>query len=149
MAFRDQEHCAVRGCLKPCGGWATLCEEHRVPGIAVTGERGTCVITAWYAEHEGRRGIVLLNDFALGDLFGSAEAFKARLIRQGFAGIGVLSTHEEIIAAKRKMAHAPGNFSGPWLPEYPWEAGYLRSETVSSDCPDATTVQRTFVIHPR
>jgi hypothetical protein len=123
MAFKDQDHCAARGCVKPCAGWATLCAEHMVPGMAVTGETGTCVVTSWYAEHAGRRGIIFLNDFALGDLFGGAKNFSAELRSQGFCAIRLLRTPDEVEAAKWKVAGAPGNWSGPWRTEYSWEVG--------------------------
>jgi hypothetical protein len=84
-------------------------------------------VTAWYAEHARRRGIIFLNDFALGDLFAGKEGFRAELKRQGFSAIEVLRTPEEVWAAKRRMAHAPGNFSGPWLTEYPWETETARN----------------------
>jgi len=86
-------------------------------------EGGTGVVTALYAEHAGRRGIILLNDFALGDLFGGAEEFRTKLKWQGFSAVKLLRTPEDVEAAKRKIAQSPGNFSGPWLTEYPWEAG--------------------------
>ena len=121
MAFTNQEHCAVPGCSNACAGSANLCGEHKVPGVTYSCEDGTCVITAWYAEHKGCRGIILLNDFALGDLFGGADGFRTKLKSQGFSAIRILETPDEVEGAKRWVSKAPGNWSGPWNTRYPWE----------------------------
>jgi hypothetical protein len=91
MAFTNQEHCAVPGCSNACARSANLCGEHEVPGTTYSCEGGTCVITACYAEHKRRRGIILLNDFALGDLFGGADGFRTKLRSQGFSAIRISS----------------------------------------------------------
>ena len=98
-----------------------LCDRHQVPGDVVETQNHTFVITIWYAEHEGTCGIVVLNDFALGDLFGGEEGFRAELMRQGFTAIHLLVTPEEFANAKAKVLAAPGRWSGPWSEQYPWE----------------------------
>jgi hypothetical protein len=90
----------------------------------------TGVVTAWYAEHSTERGIILLNDYALGDLFGGASGFKAKLEQQGFTKIRNLRTPEELETAKAQIAKSPGSWSGPWLTEYPWEASHQSSTVV-------------------
>jgi hypothetical protein len=83
---------------------------------------GTSVVTAWYAEHENEAGVILLSDYALGDLFGGAAAFKAKLGEQGFVKVQNLRTPKDLEAANVLVAKAPGDWSGPWLTEYPWES---------------------------
>jgi hypothetical protein len=78
-------------------------------------------VTGWYAERAGKRGIIVLNDFALGDLFDGAKGFRTKLKSQGFTAVQVLESPGELATAKRKVAQAPGNWSGPWTTEYPWE----------------------------
>jgi hypothetical protein len=121
MAFEGQNECAVYECGNPCSEFANLCEEHAVPGVVFGIGHGTCVVTSWYAEHLNEAGIIGMNDFALGDLFGGAAGFKAKLERQGFSQVRNLRTPEELEAAKARVARAPGKWSGPWLTTYPWE----------------------------
>ena len=45
------------------------------------------VVTIWVAEHEGEVGIILLNDYVLGDLFGGQAGFEAELAKQGFTNV--------------------------------------------------------------
>jgi hypothetical protein len=96
-----------------------LCEEHFVSGIAFECEGDTGIVTAWFAEHANEAGIIFLNDYAMGDLFGGAAGFKAKLEQQGFVKVRNLGTPEEVKAAKAQPA---GSWSGPWSTEYPWEA---------------------------
>jgi hypothetical protein len=113
--------CAVPGCANEPHDYANLCDLHRQPGMALEAPDGsTMVITCWLACHGTETGIVLLNDYALGDLHGGAEGFRAQLQAQGFTGIRLLTTVEEVDAAKQKVL---ASWSGPWLPEYPWEKG--------------------------
>jgi hypothetical protein len=81
--------CAVSTCAGPCSDRANLCKEHRVAGIAVESADSSMIVTVWYAEHEGESGLILLNDFALGDSFGGAAGFMERLKRQGFLIPGI------------------------------------------------------------
>lgn len=52
----------------------------------------TMVVTVWYVEHEGKAGVILLNDFALGDFFGGRAGFEAELQRQGFTAARNITT---------------------------------------------------------
>lgn len=119
---------AVRECNNPCCAGANLCEEHLVPGMRIKDGSSTGVVTAWYTEHATQRGIILLNDYALGDIFGGASGFQARLEQQGFTKVRNLRTPKELDAAKAQIDKSPGSWSGPWLAEYTWE---------SSDQPNA------------
>jgi hypothetical protein len=123
MALQDVNECAVRGCGRPCYDEANLCRCHFVPGVVVVVGHGTCVVSAWYTERAKLSGLVVMNDFALGDLFGGASGFKAKLEQQGFAGVRILHTPEELKAARVRIASTPGGWSGPWQIEYPWESG--------------------------
>ena len=77
------------------------------------------VITCWKATHGDEVGIILLNDWALGNYFGGRTGFEAELRRQGFTEVLNLATEEEVRATThngKKLAA----WSGPWLTEYPW-----------------------------
>jgi hypothetical protein len=121
MELETKPKCAVRTCAEVAASIGNLCNRHQVPGVVFESPSRTYVVTSWYAEHEGTRGIVVLNDFALGDLFGGLEAFQAELMRQGFTAIHLLVTPEELADAKEKALAAPGRWSGPWSEQYPWE----------------------------
>jgi hypothetical protein len=123
MALKNQSECAVHECNGPCSEGANLCDQHLVPGMVIKHGNSTVVVTAWYTERANQAGVIVLNDYALGDLFGGAAGFKAKLEQQGFSKVRNLRTPEEIEAAKVLVAKAPGNWSGPWLTEYPWEIG--------------------------
>jgi len=82
---------------------------------------GTFVVSSWYAEHEGTRGILLLNDYALGDLLGGEEGSRAEPVRQGFSAIRLLSTPHEVEKARELMRMAPGSWNGPWKTLYAWQ----------------------------
>ncbi len=110
--------CAVPGCPNKRDGYANLCGLHKQPGLAIEIEGNNFVITFWLVRHGKETGIVLLNDYALGDLHGGAEGFRAQLQAQGFTGIRLLGTLEELDAAGQQVLAA---WSGPWLCEYPWE----------------------------
>jgi hypothetical protein len=121
MAFKGQNECAVQPCTSPCCAGANLYEEHLVPRMRIEHGSSTGVVTAWYVNHPTGRGMVLLNDFALGDLFGGAPRFKGKLEQQGFVKVRNLRTPEEFEAAKTQIAKSPGSWSGPWLTSHPWE----------------------------
>jgi hypothetical protein len=121
MELETKPKCAVRSCAEVTASIGNLCDQHQVPGVVFESSNRTYVVTSWYAEHKGTRGIVVLNDFALGDLFGGQEAFQAELMRQGFTAIRLLATPEEFADAKEKVLVAPGRWSGPWSKQYPWE----------------------------
>jgi hypothetical protein len=115
-------NCAVSGCTLPISGVFNLCCEHRLPGLPVRVDDHVFVITLWVAKHENEAGIIALNDFALGDLFGGRAGFEKRLQEQGFTGTRLLCTLEEIESAKHPAnGKKLGKWSGPWLKQYPWE----------------------------
>ena len=73
-------------------------------------------------EHEHEYGIVFLNDFAAGDLFGGRAGFEAKLRKQGFVNVNLLRTQEELAAAKAPAeGKKVGDWGGPWKTQYPWE----------------------------
>jgi hypothetical protein len=121
MSMKGVTRCAVGGCKNPIWGPNNLCDEHRLPGMAVQTNDSTMVVTAWAAEHGDEAGIIALNDFALGDLFGGREGFEAKLAEQGFRKVRNLATQTEVEALRRALGKKLGSWSGPWLPRYPWE----------------------------
>jgi hypothetical protein len=124
MAMRGHTTCAVNDCRNPIWGAGNLCDEHRLPGAVagVVGDDRTFVVTCWVAEHEDEVGIIFLNDFALGDLFGGREGFEAKLAEQGFVNVRNLETPFELEAAKQPpKGKKVGDWTGPWLTKYPWE----------------------------
>ncbi len=123
MAMKGRTTCAVDGCANPIYEPNNLCDEHRLPGVIVQNGDNTMVVTAWAAEHGDEVGIILLNDFAMGDLFGGRTGFEARLKKQGFVNVRNLATPEELAAAKQPpQGKKLGCWGGPWLTQYPWEA---------------------------
>jgi len=122
MAIDGNTTCAVPGCGAPISGPNNLCEEHRLPGMAVRVGGSTMVINAWYAEHGDEAGVILLNDLALGEIFGGGAGFEAKLGEQGFENVRNLATLEELGAAKRPVQDKKaGDWAGPWRAHYPWE----------------------------
>jgi hypothetical protein len=122
MAMRGRTTCAVHGCTMPISGPNNLCDEHRLPGGVVRVGNSTMVITFWTAEHEAETGIIVLNDFALGDLFGGGAGFEAHLYEQGFTGVRNIRTPEELefgqgAGSRQKV----GAWGGPWRTQYPWQ----------------------------
>lgn len=122
MGFETKSKCAVRACAEVAASIGNLCDRHQVPGVVFEGSSRTYVVSSWYTEHEGTRGIIVINDFALGDLFGGREGFRTELARQGFTAVRLLATPGEFAEAREKMLAAPGNWSGPWSTQYPWES---------------------------
>ena len=121
MAMQGLTECAA-GCGAPISGPGNLCLKHRVPGGVVRVNNSTMVVTVWYAEHDGEAGIILLNDFALGDLFGGRAGFEAKLQQQEFTSVRLIESSEEREEMRRpgsgqKWAH----WSGPWKTQYPWQ----------------------------
>jgi hypothetical protein len=117
MAMEGLKECAA-GCGAPISGPGNLCLKHCVPGGVVRVNNCTMVVTMWYAEHAGEAGIILLNDYALGDLFGGRAGFEAELQRQGFKAVRNIATPEEletVKAANKKLAR----WGGHLLTRYP------------------------------
>ena len=121
MAFEGQNNCAVHECGRPCSDGANLCQDHYIPGVVIELQNGTCVVTVWFAERAKQAGVIVMNDYELGDLFGGAAGFKAQLERQGFSDVRNLSTFKDLEEANIRVARAPGNWAGPWSEQYPWE----------------------------
>jgi hypothetical protein len=116
--------CAVHQCKAPISGPGYLCDEHRLPGMVVSVNNITFVMTTWAVEHGDESGIIILNDFALGDLFAGRAGFEKRLREQGFTGIRLIRTPEELESAKQPVdGKKLGVWSGPWNMQYPWETG--------------------------
>ncbi|HWW16062.1 MAG TPA: hypothetical protein VN310_15480 [Candidatus Dormibacteraeota bacterium] len=122
MAMKGNTRCAVPECNNPISGYNNLCDEHRLPGMAVTEDESTMVITIWYAEHGDEVGTVVLNDWALGNLFGGRVGFEVKLAEQGFVSVRNLATPLELQNARRpSKGKKLGKWSGPWLTQYEWE----------------------------
>ena len=84
MRMEGRTTCPVGGCAAPVLGPSNLCHEHWLAGGVMCVGKSTMIITAWYAEHGDEAGMIVLNDFALGDLFGAD-----RDSRRGFDGKGL------------------------------------------------------------
>jgi len=122
MAIDGNTTCAVPKCGAPISGPGNLCEEHRLPGMAVRVGDKTTVITAWYAEHDDEVGMILLNDLALGEIFSGGAGFEGKLREQGFLNVRNLARPEELETAKKPVeGRKVGNWAGPWRTQYPWE----------------------------
>jgi hypothetical protein len=119
MAMEGLTQCAAR-CGSPIQGPGNLCLKHRMPGGVVRVNNSTMIVTVWYVEHEGEAGIILLNDFALGDLFAGRAGFEAKLQQQGFTAVRNIPTPEELETVKKLNEHL-ASWTGPWLAKYPWE----------------------------
>jgi hypothetical protein len=123
MAFHGVEKCAVSLCKESCYGPCNLCREHAVPGDVVCVDDGTGIVAFWYAEHDDQRGLIVIDDLDLGELFGGVEGFTAKLKRQGFQNARILRNPEEVASARIQILKAFAYWSGPWRPQYPWETG--------------------------
>jgi hypothetical protein len=130
MAMEGRTTCAIRGCTEPISGHNNLCNGHRIPGGVVRVGKNTMVITAWAAEHGNEFGIVLANDFALGEIFGGRAGFEARLKEQGFTNVRNLETPEELETARSKSV---ASWSGSWRAQYPWQKVLQEKERGISD----------------
>jgi hypothetical protein len=124
MAMDGVTKCAVPHCIAPIFEFNNLCDDHLVPGAVIRVGKSTMVITCWFAQHADECGVILINDFALGDLFGGQVGFEMKLAEQGFFNVRLLRTPAELEAAKLpKSGKKVGEWSGPWLTRYPWENG--------------------------
>ena len=123
MAFEGVEKCAVPSCMEPCSYRANLCHEHSVPGRVVRVGDGTGIVSLWYGEHGGKRGLIVIDDLHLGSMFGGAQEFSDKLRRQGFDRVQILRTPEEVASARVKVLTAFADWTAPWRPLYPWETG--------------------------
>ena len=82
MAFEGVTKCAVSSCKEPCCSPGNLCHEHSVPGRVVRVGDGTGIVSLWYGEHNGKRGLIVIDDFDLGSMFGGVQEFSDQLRRQ-------------------------------------------------------------------
>lgn len=121
MAMKGVTTCAVQGCSLPVSGYYNLCDRHRVPGMTVIVNDSSMVVTAWYAEHDDERGIILFNDWALGSMFGGCAGFEAQLAKQGFVNFRNLAMQEELLTVNQLMGTKAAKWSGSWSTTYPWE----------------------------
>lgn len=121
MTIKGLTKCSVPRCSGSVNGYSNLCDNHRVPGtIAVYGE-STMVITIWIAEHNGEVGFILLNDYALGELFGGQEGFEVKLAQQRFTEVRNVDSRQQLDSEQAKIGR-PASWSGPWRTVYPWES---------------------------
>ncbi len=123
MAFDGVKKCAVSSCKESCYGPCNLCREHAVPGVVVCVGDGTGIVASWYAERDGERGLIVVDDLEIGELFGGVEGFTAKLKSQGFERVRILRTPEEVASARIEILKVFAYWSGPWRPQYPWETG--------------------------
>ncbi len=77
------------------------------------------IVTYWYAEHAGTRGLITADDFVT-YLSNGNEGFAAKLRKQGFTEVHMIEP-SEIEAAREKVSQAPGDWGGSWKMTYPWE----------------------------
>src|SRR5664279_5393913 len=94
--------CSVGGCGKRISGPGNLCPEHALPGELVRVGDSTMIITVWLVEHEDEVGCIVLNDYALGNLFGGKEGFLTELVRQGFTNIRLAETRRALEIAEEQ-----------------------------------------------
>jgi hypothetical protein len=118
MSMKGLNTCAVRTCSSPISGSYNLCNNHRLPGIEVTVDESSMVITLWYAERTGEQGIILLNDWALGDMYGGRAGFEAELARLGFVNVRNLARSQELNAARQSIGVKMARWSGSWTEKY-------------------------------
>jgi hypothetical protein len=71
--------CCVPECDETVVDYANLCNRHKMPGAIMAVGESTMIVTIWVAEHAGEVGFILLNDYALGNLFGGRYGFEAKL----------------------------------------------------------------------
>jgi hypothetical protein len=120
MPMSGLNKCSVPECDELVGDYANLCDRHKIPGVIVEIGQSTMIVTVWVAEHGGEVGFILLNDYALGDLFGGRAGFEAKLAQQGFTKVRNVESPLQFDSEKARIDR-PASWSGPWLTEYPWE----------------------------
>jgi hypothetical protein len=123
MAFEGVKKCAVSSCKKSCCEPGNLCRGHAIPGAVVCVGDGTGIVASLFAERDGERGLIVIDDLDLGEIFGGLDGFTAKLKRQGFQNVQILRNPEEVASARIQILKAFAYWSGPWRPQYPWETG--------------------------
>ena len=107
--------CVVHGCGQESS--FHLCKKHAIPGMVVEiGEGGKYVVSLWLVEREGQMRLMSLNDYALGNLFGSQEAFEKQLLDQGYKIHHLISRLEQLETAKRRNPDLRVTLWSPNLP---------------------------------
>jgi hypothetical protein len=120
--------------MAPVSEPSNLCDVHRLPGLIIRHGESTMVVTAWHAQHENECGVIVINDFALGDLFGGQLGFEKELAKQGFSNVRLLCTPAELEAARTPTpGKKVGGWSGPWITRYAWETGAHQEDDNSED----------------
>jgi hypothetical protein len=120
MAMKGRTKCSVLRCSGSVDGYSNLCDNHRVPGTKAVYGESTMLITIWVAEHNGELGFILLNDYALGNLFGGREGFEVKLAEQRFTKVRNVDSPQQLDSERAKVGRAV-SWSGPWRTVYPWE----------------------------
>ena len=70
------------------------------------------LITIWVAEHNGELGFILLNDYALGNLFGGREGFEVKLAEQRFTKVRNVDSPQQLDSERAKVGR-PTSWPGP------------------------------------
>lgn len=85
-------------CVVGCGRAAAynLCPEHAFPGrvvqVARDGNFSHFVIGSWVVKRKGERHMLLLNDFALGDIFGARAQAERYLAENSYTVLEFIAT---------------------------------------------------------
>ena len=101
--------CAVRG----CNGEAAyhLCMHHAIPGMVVGEGTSMFVISIWLVQRRNALHFIVLNDYALGDLFDGRAGFESQLASQGYQVLKLISSEEELEATH--LRHPAARLT-PW-----------------------------------
>ena len=116
--MKGRTACSVHGCNNVLVAHANLCSQHFVPAVVLRVGDSEMVVSSWLVRRGEEIGLILLNDFALGDIHGGTEGFVAHLESQGFSEIRLLQRPEDLESAKQLPLAA---WTGPWLTQYPWQ----------------------------
>src|SRR2546423_6727765 len=96
MAMKGLTRCAVPQCTLQISGFNNLCKEHAVPGMEISWHDSTMILTFWYAERDNETGIIIMDDWAIGECFSGRAGFEAKLAKQGFVRVRCLESSEEV-----------------------------------------------------
>jgi hypothetical protein len=114
MAMKGKTKCAVAECTLSISGFNNLCEEHVVPGMEISWRDSTMVLTFWYAERDNETGIIIMDDWAIGEYFSGRAGFEAKLEKQGFVRVRCLESSEEVDEVIRSSVNKKaGSWDGP------------------------------------
>jgi len=90
--------------------------------VEVGGHNELYVISAWLVERKGCMDIIVLNDYALGDLFGGRELFEKQLGEQGFKVHRLISSLDDFETVKCRY---------PEVQAIPWSLASIEGEKES------------------